>query len=384
MKKTLAVAACITILAAAGCGQQNPQPSEGSEVGFALSFFQKTNSTVSYDENLVVSPYSAGIALSMLAEGAEGQTRAELDDALNGCMFKAEDLGSNDSIVVKSANSLWVGDNFSIKNKYVSLLEKDYDAFVTTQNFLDPATVKAINNWCSENTEGKITEIVDRLTSNDVMVLINALYFNAPWQKTFDAGLTRKGVFQGLKGDAQVDMMTQRNKLRYAQYEGCQMVELPYEGGRYSMYVVLPPQGMDVNSMIPYIGESAFDAAMGMLETREVVLTMPKFKLETSLILNDALKDMGVEAAFTGAADFKGIAETGSLAVSQVKQKCYIDVTEGGTEAAAVTSVQVRLTSVDRNPVARMTVDRPYLFFIQDSQSGNILFAGKVVNLKDR
>ena len=381
MKKIIAMAACATILAATGCGQQNPQPSEGSEVGFALSFFQKTNSNVSHDENLVVSPYSAGVALSMLTEGAEGQTRAELDDALNGCIFRAEDLGSNDSIVVKSANSLWVGDNFSIKNKYVNLLQKDYDAFVTTQNFLDPATVKAINNWCSENTEGKITEIIDRLTSNDVMVLINALYFNAPWEKGFDAGLTGKGVFHGVKGDEQVDMMSQRNKFRYAQYEGCQMIELPYAGGRYSMYVVLPPEGFDINSMIPYISESAFDAAMGMLASREVVLTMPKFQLETSLILNEALKDMGVETAFSGAADFKGIAETGNLAISQVKQKCYIDVTEEGTEAAAVTSIQVRLTSADRNPVARMTVDRPYLFFIQDSQSGSIFFAGKVVDL---
>lgn len=381
MKKIITMTACAAMLAIAGCGQQNPQPSEGSEVGFALSFFQKTNSTVSYDENLVVSPYSAGVALSMLAEGAEGQTRVELDDALNGCIFKAEDLGSNDSIVVKSANSVWVGDNFSIKNKYVSLLEKDYDAFVTTQNFLDPATVQAINNWCSENTEGKIKKIIDRLTSNDVMVLINALYFNAPWQNGFDADLTRKDVFHSVKGDVQVDMMTQRNKLRYAQYQGCQMVELPYAGGRYSMYVVLPPQGMDVNTMIPYIGESAFDAAMDMLASREVVLTMPKYKLETSIILNEALQDMGVEAAFTGAADFRGIAATGSLAVDQVKQKCYIDVTEEGTEAAAVTSVQVRLTSAGINPVARMTVDRPFLFFIQDAQSGNILFAGKVVDL---
>ncbi len=381
MKKIIAMAVCASILAGAGCGQQNPQPAEGSEVGFALSFFQKANSTVNYDENLVVSPYSAGVALSMLAEGAEGQTRAELDDALNGCLFKAEDLGSNDSIVVKSANSLWAGDNFSIRNRYVSLLEKDYDAFVTTQNFLDPATVQAINNWCSENTEGKIKEIVDRLSSNDVMILINALYFNAPWQKGFDPESTRKDVFHGVGGDAQADMMYQRSKFRYAQYQGCQMVELPYAGGRYSMYVVLPPEGMDVNSMIPYISESAFDAAMGMLDSREVILTMPKFKLETSLILNDALQDMGVETAFSGAADFKGIAATGSLVLEQVKQKCYIDVTEEGTEAAAVTSVQVRLTSVDRNPVARMVVDRPYLFFIQDSQSGNILFAGKVVDL---
>ena len=380
MKKII-TAACAAAILLAACGQKNPQPSEGSEIGFALSFFQKANATIDYNENLLVSPYSAGVALSMVMEGAAGQTRVEFDDALNGCIFKAEDLGSNDSIVVKSANSVWVGDNFSIRNKYVNLLEKDYDAFITTQNFLDPATVQAINNWCSENTEGKINKIVDRLTSNDVMVLINALYFNAPWQKAFDAEQTRKETFHGLKGDVQVDMMSKRGKFRYAQYQGCQMVELPYAGGRYSMYVVLPPEGIDVNSMIPYISESAFDTAMGMLDLREVIFAMPKFKLETSLILNEALHDMGIETAFSGAADFGGITAMGNLAIAQVKQKCYIDVTEEGTEAAAVTSVQVRLTSADRNPVARMTVDRPYIFFIQDSQSGNILFAGKVVDL---
>ena len=379
--KRIITAACAAAMLLTACGQKNPQPTEGSKVGFALSFFQKTNATIDYDENLLVSPYSAGVALSMVAEGSAGQTRVEFDDALNGCSFKAEELGSGDSIVVKSANSVWVGDNFSLRNKYVALLEKDYDAFITTQNFLDPATVDAINNWCSENTEGKINKIVDRLGSNDVMILINALYFNAPWQKGFNEDATRKGVFNGMDGEVQVDMMSQRNNFRYAQYQGVQMVELPYAGGRYSMYVVLPPVGMDVNTMIPYISETAFDTAMGMLSSQEVVLTMPKFKLETSMVLNDALKDMGIETAFSGAADFSGITAMGNLAIDQVKQKCYIDVTEKGTEAAAVTSVQVRLTSVDRNPVARMTVDRPYLFFIQDNQSGNILFMGKVVDL---
>lgn len=375
------MAACAAMLAMTACGQKNPQPTEGSEVGFALSFFQRANETVEYDQNLIVSPYSAGVALSMLAEGAEGQTRAEFDDALNGCMFRAEDLGGNDAVVVKSANSVWVGDNFSVKNKYVSLLEKEYDAFVTTQNFLDPATVQAINNWCSENTEGKINEVIDRLGSNDMMVLINALYFNAPWQKAFDKEATADRMFYGVVEDKKVPMMAQRGKFRYAQYQDCQMIEIPYEGERYAMYVVLPPANWDANAIIPYIGESAFDAAMGMLSSREVILTMPKFKLETSLVLNKALQKMGIETAFSGAADFKGIAATGNLALDMVKQKCYIDVSEQGTEAAAVTVAQVRLTSAGINPVARMTVDRPFLFFIRDTQDGNILFAGKIVNL---
>lgn len=377
--KLLMIMAALTGISA--CGPKYQEPTEGSDIGFALSYFQKVNETVKYDENLIVSPYSAGVALSMLAEGAEGETKAEFADALNGCLFKAEDLGGGDDLVVKSANSIWVDDNFSLRNRYVGLLEKDFDAFITTQNFADPATVKAINNWCSENTEGKITEIIDELGRGTVMVLMNALYFNAPWEYAFDPAQTADKVFHGISGDQKVPMMTRKARLMYAEYQGCQMVRLPYNGNRYAMYIVLPPAGMDVNSMIPYISESAYDAAMEMLSAGEVIVEMPKFKLEASLLLNDALEKMGIRTAFSGAADFSGISEMGPLALSQVKQKCYIDVSEKGTEAAAVTSAQVRLTSVAPTRVQRMAVDRPFLFFIADVEQDNILFAGKIVEL---
>ena len=374
-------AAAAAMLAMASCGAEYEKPAEGSQTGFALSFFKNVDKTSKPGENIVVSPYSAGVALSMVAEGAEGQTRVEFDNALNGCLFKAEDLGSNDTVVVKSANSVWVTDDFSLRNRYVSLLEKDFDAFITTLNFSDPATVKAINNWCAENTNGKISEIIDRINLGTVMMLINALYFNAPWEEAFLERNTREGVFHGYAGDVQVPMMAKTERLNYAEYQGCQMVELPYQGGRYSMYVVLPAEGMGVDQMIPYINETLYDQAMGMMAPVKVKLTMPKFKLETSLVLNKSLQEMGITTAFTSAADFKGIAEMGSLTLDQVKQKCYIEVTEKGTEAAAVTSVGVRLTSARPETMVTMNVDRPYLFFISDRTDGNILFAGKVMTL---
>ena len=377
--KLLMIMAALTGISA--CGPQYQEPTEGSDIGFALSYFQKVNETVKYDENLIVSPYSAGVALSMLAEGAEGETKAEFADALNGCLFKAEDLGGGEDLIVKSANSIWVDDNFSLRNRYVDLLEKDFDAFITTQNFADPATVKAINNWCAENTEGKISKIIDELGRGTVMVLLNALYFNAPWEYAFDPAQTTDKVFHGISGDSEVPMMTRKARFMYAEYQGCQMVRLPYNGERYAMYIVLPPANMDVNSVIPYISESAYDAAMGMLAAGEVIVEMPKFKLEASFLLNDALEKMGIQTAFSGAADFTGISAMGPLSLSQVKQKCYIDVSEKGTEAAAVTSAQVRLTSVAPSRVMRMTVDRPFLFFIADTQAENILFAGKIVDL---
>ena len=365
------------------CGPKYVEPAAGSETGFALSFFRNVNDMVDKGQNLVISPYSAGVALSMLAEGAEGQTRVEFNGALNNCMFKAEDLGSNDTVVVKSANSLWLDDNFSVRNRYVDLLQKDYDAFVDVLRFSDPATVNAINNWCSENTNGKIDEIIDKLGPDMVMVLANALYFNAPWEKAFSPEATKEVVFHGVSQDSKVQMMNTKSTFRYAEYMKCQMVELPYAGGRYAMYVVLPPKDMNMENLIPYLGEEVYSAAMDMLADREVILRMPKVKLETELILNDALKDMGVKSAFTSAADFKGISAMGPLVLDQVKQKCYIEVAEKGTEAAAVTVAQIRLTAArpGAQTPAVMTVDRPFMFFIVDHDTSNILFAGKVVNL---
>lgn len=159
------------------------------------------------------------------------------------------------------------------------------------------------------------------------------------------------------------------------------MVELPYKGERYSMYVVLPAAGMSPDKLLSYVNEGHYDHAMSMMNSKKVKLTMPKLKLETSMILNKPLQNMGLKTAFTAAADFKGISQMGPLVLNQVKQKCYIDVSEKGTEAAAVTSIGVRLTAVRPDTVVTMNVDRPYLFFISDRTNGNILFAGKVVTL---
>ena len=382
MKKLMLYIAAIA--AACGidsCGQHELPVAEGSKTGFALSFFKEVNKMSNPSDNVVTSPYSAGAALSMLEEGAQGQTKAELDNALNGCLFSNQKLQGGDSVTVKSANSLWLDSDFSVRNHYVSLLQKDYDALVETLRFSDPATVRAINNWCAENTEGKIDEIIDRLTPGDVMVLLNALYFNAPWQDRFDPAMTSKADFLAVSGLRKVDMLYRRGHYNYAEYQGCQMIELPYMGSTYSMYVVLPPQGMNIDALVPYLNENIYDQAMNMLAPLEVKFRMPKLKMETEMLLNDVLMGMGVKTAFTGAADFKGISEMGPLVLSQVKQKCYIDVSESGTEAAAVTSIQVRLTSVrPENDVKTMTVDRPYLFFIADRESDNILFAGKIVN----
>ena len=379
MKKIMICAAAAAMFGAVSCGPQYEEPQSGSSTAFALSFFKEVNRNTPSDQNVLTSPYSAGVLLSMLAEGAEGQTREEFDQVLGGSLYKAEDLGSNDTLTVNSANSIWVSDNFSVRNRYVSLLEKDFDAFITTQNFADPATVRAINNWCAEHTSDKILEIIDEISPNDVMILINALYFNAPWQDKFNPENTEDAVFHGKSGDVTVPMMFRRGRYNYIGYQGCKLIQIPYAAGDYSMYILLPPPGMSPDDVIPHISEYALNSAIKLMAPKEVVLRMPKFTLETEMLLNEPLQKMGLESAFSAAANFKGISAMGPLSLSVVKQKCYIDVSERGTEAAAVTSAQVRMTAV-RAP-QEFTVDRPFIYIIASDEGKNILFAGKTVNL---
>ena len=379
--KTGFFALAVAVLAFAACGPKYQKPVEASQVGFAVSFFKNVNASEPKTQNVVVSPYSAAVTLSMLAEGAEGQTKAEFNQALGNILYKAVDLGDNDTVVVKSANSVWISDNFSPRNRYVSLLEKDFDSFIDVENFAFPVALEAINNWCSENTDGKIKGILDRLDRNTVMVLVNALYFQAPWEKPFYGSGTTDQIFHGLSGDKMAKLMQLTGYLMYAEYQGIQIVQLPYQGRKYSMYVVLPPEGSDISRLISKLDPSAYRTALDMLSMQRVKLSLPRFKAETSMILNKPLQNMGIKTAFTSAADFTGIAEMGPLELSQVKQKCYIDVTEGGTEAAAVTAATIRLTSIRPSSHVEMKVDRPFAFVIADAENRNILFAGKIVNL---
>lgn len=377
---------CLSVLTAmfcfVSCGQPDLPPSEGSRTGFAISFFKSVNSVSRSGENVVVSPYSAGVALSMLAEGADGETKVELDNALNGCLFKSGDLGGNDTVTVCSANSVWIDNDFSVRNHYVDLLQKDYDALAVTLDFADPATLDAINNWCSENTDGKIDKILNELTPQMVMVLANALYFQAPWLNQFDPEMTKDAIFHGVSGDRDIRMMYRKGRYDYVEYQGCQMIELPYEGGRYSMFVLLPPAGFNVDDLLQYVNEGAYQMALKSMAPAEVRFSFPKMKIETDMMLNQALKKMGVRTAYTAAADFKDISAMGPLSLSQVAQKCYIDITESGTEAAAVTVAVMSLTSMRPDvQLKTMTVDRPFVFFIADKENSEFLFVGKVVDL---
>ena len=380
MKVNLIMAAAVASMLSCTSAPVQVNDTPGSELGFSLNFFKKAVTLSDKDANITVSPYSAGVALSMLMQGADGETKMELNNALKGCVLTNENIDQGKEIVVKTANSVWVDDDFSVRNSYVDRLAKEYDAQATSLSFADPATVHAINNWCSEHTEGLIEGIVDKLTPQMKMVLANALYFKAEWMKTFNASMTRDAVFHGSKRDSDVPFMSKKDSYMYAEYYGNQLIELPYAGGKYSMYILLPSKNLDLDDVLSYLNESSVKEVIGMMDIQQVSLKLPKFKLETEMSLVNTLQHMGVRSAFTSAADLSGISR-GPLAVSDILHKTVVEVDENGTEAAAVTAVMVALTSARPSQPKVMEVNRPFIYMIADMEAGRVLFSGRVMNI---
>ncbi|MCR5003557.1 MAG: serpin family protein [Bacteroidales bacterium] len=325
------------------------------------------------EENVVVSAWSAGEALSMLAEGAAGETKAEILSTLGGPLYGK--MPENRDITVKTANSVWIRKDFKLKKAYENTLKTDFAAQSFRRDFSKPKTVGEINSWCSKNTKGKINSIIDKTKSTDVLYLINALYFNGAWEMEFKEEKTKKDIFHGAE-DYTRKFMNCEKHFGYGETENSQIVSLPYKGREYSMVIILPKEGKPQ--------EYSFDPEN--LTEERVRLSLPKFKVETSLVMNGILKEMGIRKAFAPGAEFSEMTDA-DVAVDKVIQKCYIDVTESGTEAAAVTAIIIRLTSV--GPMVPvdckiMNVNRPFVFLIVNNRTSDVLFSGRIANPKQK
>ena len=333
-------------------------------------------------QNLVLSPFSAGVALSLLLDGAAGKTQSALFETISYATYAGTEIYTDSLNIVTSANSIWVRKGIAFKDNYLDYVRGgSYGAQVESRDFTDRATVGEINGWCAEKTRGLIPSIVSELQPELAAILLNALYFKAPWAEEFEKSDTRKETFHGAEGDRQVDFMHKTTRgYGYAGFEGWQVASLPYKNGRYAMLVALPPQDADLNALTWDVDlfNKVLDACQGGVR---VALSLPKFKIETTLVMNDLLSAMGAAPIFTDAADFSRMSAM-PLAVSQILQKCFIEVGEEGTEAAAVTGAFMRLTSVARpEPPVEMRVDRPFLFAIYDTTTKLILFEGRIANI---
>ncbi len=361
---------------------------------FGLELFKELNKEQEAGKNLMLSPLSISQALAMTYNGAAGNTKTEMEAVLhkNGLTPQqinesyqslVNALTSHDSRVDLSiSNAIFYRNGFSIKPSFVSTNQTYYNAQVEALNFDEAkATRDKINGWVQNKTNNKIEEIIQSVNSEDIMYLINAIYFNGEWTYRFDKQATSDLTFHTSDGSEiqvptmQLDMTT----LNYSSTESFQLLELPYGGKKYSMLIFLPNETYTVNDIIQQMNQEQLDEWIDNLHPQSQKVFLPKFEFEYENSLTDNLKTLGMIDAFSqGNANFSEISDQTGLSISKVKHKTYIKVDEKGTEAAAVTAVTIVNTSVGPDPV--FNINRPFVFAIREKDTNAMLFLGKVNN----
>jgi len=250
---------------------------------------------------------------------------------------------------------------------------------VTALSFTTPSAPATINDWVSRATAGKIPSILDRIDDEQVMFLINAIYFKGSWRERFDPAQIHDAQFHGVAGDQPMKLMHRQGTAGVLYAADYVAVDLPYGNGAYSMTVVLPTPGKSVEALAGSLQGASWAALVSQLHEGEIDVSLPRFRLEWARELIPDLQSLGMHDAFVdGGADFTRLSPLGKqLFIGVVKQKTYLDVNEEGTEAAAVTNVGVHLTSM---PVG-IVIDRPFVFVIRERLSGTVLFMGKIVRM---
>ena len=388
---------------AVSCEKENPLSFEGGVIPLTKSE-ERINVAANqfgfdvfhrlYKEDQVLfSPLSASLALSMTATGADGNTAAQMIKTLGFDRFAIEDVNGYYKKMVEAllkvdpdtafeiANSIWFSNRVDVKKGFITDCKDNYasDVFPGV-DFTSQATIDRVNKWCSDNTHGKIPTILEKPDPNLVMALINALYFNGTWTSKFQDVF--KDDFTDLQGKkAAMEMMFLQTRLSYGEYDGFRMVDLPYGNGSFSMKVILPDAKEDFGKAVKRFDANTLDKLNSRISEENVSLKMPKFTFDSNNDLKDVLIDLGMTDAFnSGKADFSKIDE--GLFISFVKQKTFIDVNESGTEAAAVTIVGMDKNAVGgpQEKVIYFFADRPFIFVIQEKSTGAVLFIGQKVS----
>jgi serpin B len=362
---------------------------------FAFKFF-KTITGNEERENVFVSPLSASIALSMTANGAAGSTLEEMKSVLGFKDHSTEEMNEyykklvkglltvDNSTILGIANSIWIKESFKVKQPFIDLNKNMYDAEVRNLDFASPKAVGVINQWCSDKTNKRITNILDNIDPNARLFLINALYFKGIWTNKFDKSNTSSGDFASISGKkSKVDMMRQECSTRFADDEGLQIAELPYGNEAFGMVILLPIGNQGINNVIDRLTPENWEKWMQQLSTCTIDLKLPKFKLEYSRELIKDLEEMGMTAPFGSHADFSEMSDA-DLSIGLVKQDTFVEVNEEGTEAAAVTVVGMFETSAGGHQVIPFYVDRPFIYIIREKSTGAILFMGKMGSLPSK
>jgi serpin B len=336
--------------------------------------------------NVFISPFSVSGVLQMVANGAAGDTKAEMQrvlkttglpsESLNAaCKDLNQSLNSQTNVILNLANAIWFQEGLRLKPGFVATNGRFFQAELAPVDFRKPESAQTINDWADNSTHGKIKDVVrwpfDPLTK---VILANAIYFKGKWVNPFDKNQTKPRAFHLAKGGTrQTPTMWQRKTFSYQDGDGFQAVRLPYAGGRLQMYLFLPNTSSSPAKLLASMDNNIVPG----FRDREGTVALPRFKLEYDVVLNDPLQALGMRHAFDDA-DFSGMASE-RLFVSKVKQKSFVEVNEEGTEAAAVTTVGMKSSAIMEQPKPfEMIVDRPFFFIIGDQETQSILFMGVV------
>jgi serpin B len=422
-KKLIAVLAIVLLLPLIACGQPtvpavgevlksdkeritSPDVSTGEKAllvegnsAFAFELYQALKGK---EGNLFYSPYSISLALAMTYAGARGETAQQMADALHLTLrqdrlhpafnwLDAELASRGEGAAGKDekgfrlniVNAIWGQKDYEFLINFLDILAENYGAGLRILDFItEPEKCRVtINDWVSNQTEGRIEDLIPQGAIDELtrLVLTNAIYFNAAWKYPFNGNITSDAPFYLLDGgQVTVPMMQQTKPFGYAEGEGYQAVQLPYDGNQLSMVILLPASG-NFAAFEQGLQAQQVSDIMNDLRYPEVSLTMPKFEFESEFSLKDTLTEMGMPIAFSGAADFSGMTGNRELSIGDVIHKAFVSVDEAGTEAAAATAV-ILPSSGPPEPPAEVTIDRPFIFLIRDIKTGAIIFVGRVLN----
>jgi len=347
--------------------------------------------------NVFISPASVGFALAMTYNGAGGGTAEAMASVLGYEGRSLSETNAADSTIIRKtndepegidlavANSLWARKGIEFSKEFLARNKRSYGAEIKTLDFGDPRAAAEINGWVARNTRYKITQIVEQIDGQSILFLINAVYFKGLWSKEFDRGDTREEDFHLPRGEVKRHPLMRRSgDFRYLRGDDFQAASLPYADGRISMYVFLPDDVTGLDAFNAKLTAAAWSGWMKSFASRSGTVALPRFKMEFEMKLREALSALGMGVAFDGArADFTRMVKRAAqnVYIDNVTHKTYIDVNEKGTEAAAVTSVEMKLTSVMEPPKPfEMIVDHPFFFAIVDNETGLILFMGSIVD----
>ena len=361
-----------------------------SQADFGLKLFKMS---IKNDQNSLVSPLSVMLALAMTANGADGATLSEMETLLGGDIPLDElneylhtywsRLPSDEKAKLNIANSIWFRDDDKAIEVEKDFLKKNADYYGASayKSPFDESTAKDINNWVKHNTDGMISKIVDEISPETVMYLINAICFDAEWAAPYDSKSdVYSGTFYGLSGNTEVELMRSEEGRYVTDENACGFIK-SYKNG-YSFMAILPNEGM---SLADYIDTLEGDDLVKLYKNPEYVTvnaTLPKFKYDYTVNLNDPLEALGMKGAFSGGFSRMGRSTWGELHVGSVLHKTFIEVDNMGTRAAAVTSVSIEAECAEPTMPKTVKLDRPFLYAIVDNSTGLPIFIGTVNDIE--